>query len=160
MFPRIENLPEKKLVGQHMQMSLTENRTFELWSGFMPHRKEITNAVSTDLISMQVYDQDFFSPSNVFEKWAAVEVSDFDQVPQGMETFILPAGMYAVFHYKGTPDKFEKTFKWIFGIWLPSSEFEVDSRPHFELLGAKYKNNDPESEEDIWVPVRVKDLIT
>jgi AraC family transcriptional regulator len=40
--------------------------------------------------------------------------------------------------------------------WLPSSDYVLDNRPHFEILGEKYKINDPESEEKIWIPVRKK----
>jgi len=32
----------------------------------------------------------------------------------------------------------------------------LDNRPHFEVLGEKYKNGDPESEEEIWIPVKEK----
>jgi predicted transcriptional regulator YdeE len=31
-----------------------------------------------------------------------------------------------------------------------------DDRPHFEVLGKNYKNNDPVSEEEIWIPVRAR----
>lgn len=30
-------------------------------------------------------------------------------------------------------------------MWLPNSDYLLDDRPHFELLGDKYKNNDPNS---------------
>jgi AraC family transcriptional regulator len=39
---------------------------------------------------------------------------------------------------------------------LPNSAYELDDREHFELLGEKYKNNDPNSEEEIWIPIRPK----
>ena len=32
----------------------------------------------------------------------------------------------------------------------------LDNRPHFEVLGGKYKNNDSNSEEEIWIPVKQK----
>jgi AraC family transcriptional regulator len=109
---------------------------------------------------MQVYDatMDFsqFNPHIAFEKWAAVEVPNFDEVPDGMETYILPAGLYAVFVHRGGPATGAATFQYIFGTWLPASEFIVDNRPHFELLGAKYKNDDPASEEEICIPIRPK----
>ena len=155
--PRIEMLAERKLVGKRMKMRLAENKTFELWHSFMPRRKEIVNGVGTELISMQVYDTvlDFkdFTPMVEFEKWAAVEVSDFENIPAEMEPFTLEGGLYAVFQYKGAANDFADTFKYIFGTWLPGSEYTLDKRPHFEVLGAKYKGNDPESEEEIWVPV-------
>jgi AraC family transcriptional regulator len=32
----------------------------------------------------------------------------------------------------------------------------VDLRPHFALMGAKYKMNDSTSEEEIWIPIKKK----
>ncbi|MES2558170.1 MAG: GyrI-like domain-containing protein [Bacteroidota bacterium] len=158
MTPRIETLTEKKLIGQHLTMSLAGNKTGELWKTFMPRRREITNAVSPDLISMQVYSPTHFldfKPTNTFEKWATVEVTDFDKVPDGMETFTLQGGLYAVFHYVGSSSD-TSIFQYIFGTWLPNSFYRLDDRPHFEVLGEKYKNNDPNSEEEIWIPIKQK----
>lgn len=156
MTPRIEQLNSKKLIGQHMTMSLVNNRTGELWKNFMPLRQHISHPVSADLISMQVYPASHFiqfNPANEFEKWATVEVHDFDNIPEGLETFTLPGGLYAVFDYKGSSSD-PSVFQYIFGTWLPQSGYQLDNRPHFEVLGDKYKNNDPESEEEIWIPVR------
>ncbi len=160
MLPRIENLGEKKLVGNHISMSLAQNKTAELWQRFMPKVKEIANSVSNDLMSMQVYPETYFkafNPQNEFEKWAVIEVSKFEDTPIDMETFILPAGLYAVFDYKGSSND-PSIFQYIFGSWLPSSEYTLDQRPHFELLGDKYKNNDPSSEEEIWIPIKPKHI--
>lgn len=141
-------------------MSLSADRTPELWKSFMIERKNIINNVSVDLYSIQVYDDslDFmdFTPATVFEKWAAAEVVSYDSVPDGMDTYTLHGGLYAIFTYKGLPTDFHKTFQFIFYRWLPDSIYELDKREHFELLGEKYKNNDPESEEEIWIPVKLK----
>lgn len=137
-------------------MSFAQNRTGELWQSFMPQRHEIKNRLNQDLISMQIYPAQFnFQPGIAFTKWAVAEVSDFDNIPDGMESFTLAAGLYAVFEYKGRNTD-TAIFQYIFGTWLPASKYVLDNRPHFELLGAKYKNNDPESEEEIWIPIKPK----
>mgnify|MGYP000518502568 CR=1 FL=1 len=157
MQPRIELLPEKKLVGRSLKMSLANDRTFELWSGFIPKRKLIKNIAGTDLYSLQVYSElpDFkkFSPDTQFEKWALVEVTEFEDGLAEFETFLLQAGLYAVFVHKGTTSDFHKTIKTIYVDWLPGSDYELDDRPHFEVLGEKYKNDHPDSEEEVWIPV-------
>ena len=75
---RIEVLKEKKLVGKRSPMSFVNNKTCVLWQSFMPRRKELTNCLSTDLFSLQVYDspQYFqnFNPQTEFEKWATKTV--------------------------------------------------------------------------------------
>lgn len=160
MEPRIELLTPKKLIGKHVKMCYANNQTSELWRSFMTRRKEITNNLNSDLYSLQVYDKslDFrqFSPQTEFKKWALTEVSDFDSIPDGMEKYELEGGLYAVFDFKGTAADFPKVFQYILRIWLPNSEYELDNREHFELIGEKYKNNDPNSEEEIWIPIKSK----
>jgi AraC family transcriptional regulator len=159
MNPRIATIAEKKLVGKRMTMSFSDNKTFELWRSFMPRRKEIQNSIGTELYSVQVYDRmDFGNPDlqKEFEKWATVEATDFKTVPSGMETMTLPGGLYAVFPYKGAATAAQKTFQHIFNTWLPNSDFSLDNRPHFEILGKRYKHEDPNSEEDICIPIKPK----
>ena len=161
MQQRIENLTERKLIGTRLTMSLVHNRTFKLWQSFMPRRKEINNNLTTELFSIQIYPLSYdFSFSNLkaeFEKWAAIEVTDFKTVPNEMETYILTSGLYAVFDYKGLSTD-TIIFEYIFRTWLPNSKkYLLDDRPHFEILGDKYKNNDPNSEEEIWIPIKPKE---
>jgi len=143
-------------------MSMLNNKTQDLWRSFMPRRKEINNRVSDELFSVQVFDHlSDLNPINQnteFEKWAAVEVEDFQQVPDLMETLILPGGWYAVFLHQGGPSKGPESFQYIYGTWLTRSDYTLGDRPHFEVLGNKYKNDDPDSEEEIWIPVQPKTL--
>jgi len=141
-------------------MTLSSNQTAELWKSFMPRRKEIRNKLNAELISVEVYDPDLdfkdFNPTTEFEKWAAVEVSAFEEIPESMEALSLTGGLYAVFQYKGAANDFASTFRYIFGTWLPASGYSLDNRPHFEVMGEKYKGNDLTSEEEIWLPVKIK----
>lgn len=159
MTPRIETINEKKLVGKKLTMSFANYRVGELWQTFMPRRKEIKNNLTGDLISMVIYLPTHFAnfkPTNEFERWAAVEVAGFDSIPNEMETFVLPGGLYSVFDHKGDTKEITKTFQYILGTWLPASDYILDNRPHFEVLGDKYKNNDANSEEEIWIPIKPK----
>jgi len=157
MESRIETLAPKKLIGLSMEMSLVENRTGELWGSFMPRRAEVDNRMSTDFISMQQYDHskgDIFSPTTVFTKWAVVEVSSLDLVPEGMDTYDLACGLYVVFVHHGPASAFMKSMSFIYGEWFPESEYELDDREHFEVLPEGYSPVDPEAREEIWVPIR------
>lgn len=159
MNPRIELLTEKKLIGKKLEMSYVNNRTPELWRSFMPRRNEISNNIGKELYSLQVFETshfDNFNPNKNFEKWALIEVPNFDIVPIDMETFVLKSGLYAVFFYKGLNTD-TSIFQYIFTSWLPNSKYSLDERPHFEILGEKYKNNDPSSEEEIWIPIKLKE---
>ncbi len=155
--PSIKILSPTKLVGMPMKMSLAEDRTPKLWRSFMPRRKETPSIVGDHLISMQVYDNAIpfldIKPETPFTKWAVVPVAEYPDVPEGMENYFLEGGLYAVFLYRGLPQNFPETFKHIFFDWLPASEYELDRREHFERLPEGYDPQDPESEEEIWIPV-------
>ena len=124
----------------------------------MPARHAIKNIAGTALFSVQIFKDVFAydNPQMLFEKWAAIAVTDFAKIPPEMETLVIPPGLYAVFLYQGSPAQGYNIFNHIFKTWLPSTEYDIDHRPHFELLGAKYKNNDPTSEEEIWIPIKRK----
>ena len=125
----------------------------------MPQRNTIHNVVGEDLYSLEVYDRNFFSPfrpDKEFEKWAAVEVSEFESIPDGLERLTVPTGLYAVFIYKGAATEAESMYNFIFREWLPLSNYVLDYRPHFAVMGEKYKKDSAESEEEIWIPVQPK----
>ncbi|MBY0424038.1 MAG: GyrI-like domain-containing protein [Cytophagales bacterium] len=158
--PVITWMPSKHFVGFHLLMSLANDRTPELFQRFMPARKFIQNPVSTNIYEIIEYaptmDMQQFSPSDSFVKWATWEVEASSKAEMGMEKIILEEGTYAVFIHRGTASEFRSTYDFIFSSWLPSSEYQLDKRPHFLVLGPKYKNNDPNSEEEIWIPIASK----
>lgn len=139
-------------------MSLKNYRVADLWRSFMPDRNLISNRTDDNLISLAIYKSDHFTvfnPENEFEKWAAAQVNTVDDIPAGLEATTLPGGLYAVFDYKGLNTD-NSIYQYIYGIWLPASDYSLDNRPHFEVLGPKYKNNDPDSEEEIYIPIKRK----
>lgn len=158
--PRIvESLP-KTLVGLSMEMTYATNMlTGKLWGQFMPRAREVSNAVSNDKFSIQVFEKDFdwgkTDTDTRFMKWAAMEVDGNGNAPEGMQTLELSGGLYAVFIHKGLPSEFPVTLQYILTEWMPSSAYEPDhSRPQYELLGDKYINNHPDSEEEVWFPIK------
>lgn len=160
MLPSIQTLPHTKLMGQKMTMSFAQDQTLELWQSFAPRKKEIKNIVNSDLYSVEIYPNTSFiqnfNPTQEFEKWAAIAVSKVEQIPEGMETLTVPEGLYAVFPYKGKPSEIKDTFQYIYGQWFPNSDYEMDERPYFALMGDKYKGEHPDSEEEFWIPIKKK----
>jgi len=64
----------------------------------------------------------------------------------------IPAGKYAFARFDLTPPEYEAAWAWVYGTWLPSSGWQCDDRPCFEL----YHGCDGGSERmtvDIVVPV-------
>ncbi|GAB3636372.1 hypothetical protein GCM10027422_19620 [Hymenobacter arcticus] len=159
MQPRIELAAEKKLIGQRQRMSLLANTTAALWRGFGQWQWAQPFTGSPERYSVQVYGPDYFHPFRpeaTFEKWAAVEMTQPAAMPPDLETLTLPSGLYAVFMYQGPASAGDTIFRYILQEWLPGSAYVLDDRPHFEVLGEKYSNEDPASEEEIWIPIKLK----
>lgn len=78
-------------------------------------------------------------------------------MPNQTENFLLTGGLYAVLLYRGDGKTAAKIFQDIFETWLPVSAYMLDNRPHFELPGNKYQHDSADSEEEIWVPIQLKE---
>lgn len=139
-------------------MSLVENRTQELWQKFMPLTRQIPTRQGAYLYSVEDYPGlDYFrafDPKKRFVKWAAVPVNAWEDMPGALEKLVLPTGLYAVFRYTGTPQMVAPFYRRILEEWLASSTYQLDNRPHLAVMGPEYKGNHPDSEEDLWIPVR------
>jgi AraC family transcriptional regulator len=153
--PVIFNFEGAVLCGASEAMSLQTFTPWTLWPRVMPRLAQIRNRSSQDLISLRNFNGiPVFGPqaNPNFTYWGGVEVLEANK---GFEHLEIPAGTYAVFHYKGLSSD-STIWRYIYSQWLPNSKWELDERPHFERLGSKYKNDDPTSEEDIYIPIRPK----
>lgn len=161
--PEIKTLAEKCLVGIKKEESILTMDATSHWKEFMLRRNEVLDPIENEYYSVQEYNKDYsfsnFNPAATFKKWAAVAVVGKKNVPAGMEMLTLPGGKYAVFIYKGAAKDFSKAVQFIFMEWLPNSGYELDQRPHFEFLDKRYLGAaSPNSEEEIWIPIKNKNL--
>lgn len=156
MQPEIVSIDPKLLVGLKTEMSFSENKTAALWQTFMP-KKHLVSAKSDELFSVEVYpDLNFFKtfdPTKTFEKWAAVEVNSAENLAEDFEVLKISEGLYAKFIYQGKASEAATFYSKIFGEWLPNSEYKLDNRPHFAVMGEKYKGEEATSEEEIFIPI-------
>ena len=82
MTPQIKTFTATKLIGKNLTFSYSNYRIVDLWSNFMPRRKEIQNVIGFDLYNVQINPINFdFSTNMPFVKWAAVPVTSFEFVP-------------------------------------------------------------------------------
>jgi AraC family transcriptional regulator len=152
--PQIKTIAQIKLIGLSQDMSLIENKTFQLFNQFMIERKSLSPKNNL-IFCVKEYNKTYFenfSPAASFNKWAAMELNNENDLPEKFKELIIPAGLYASFFHKGLNTDF-RIYDYIFREWLPQSPYKLDYRPHFEILGEKYKNNDPNSEEEILIPI-------
>ena len=156
---KIEVFPETTLAGMSINTCLAENKTKGLWQSFRSTLARMEGEAFTTFYSVHVYEPGFsmlsFTPQTRFEKWAAVKINGNFKLPSGMDQLVVPGGKYAVFIHKGPVHTFPKTAGAIFGGWLPNSGFDLDDRPHFEILDESYLGpTNPDSVEEVWVPIK------
>lgn len=157
MNPTIRNCGYILLAGYKNITALTNDQTTSIWQKFMKERAGMPERFGNRYFSVSQYPSDYFNyfdPSKEYMKWACMETPG--NAPDTMETLEIMDGTYAVFIHHGPAAFAFKTFHYIFNDWIPSSGFEIDQRPHFEIMPEGYKPDDPNATEEVWIPVRKK----
>ena len=124
-----------------------------LWDRFVRREGEIRDAVPGTSYGVCTDDSSPGAPG--FHYTACVGVTSLAHVPEGMVGLHVPGATCAVFAHKGPISKFHQTMQSIFGEWIPASGLKPSGAPVFELYDhERYKGEDPESEFDVYVPVK------
>ncbi len=161
MEPFFKKLGEMKIVG-HKGVFISvlspekDNMVVipALWQKFMPRVREVKNAKSPVVLGvcMEVPAGERKRPDECLY-YAATEVTSFDNTPEGMDQFTIPAGEYAVFTHKGVLSTFEHTMNYIYGSWLPKSGKKLRHAPDLEMYDERFKLDHPDSEIDVYIPI-------
>ena len=151
--PKPIEVEERILYGHCMQTSLTDNKTSGLWRGFRQRCAELGLEGTFYSATNYPHAMKGFNPTTVFDKWAVLE-TDVTTLPEDFQHLVIPAGNYIHFTYKGTAQGFPPVARYIFTEWLPNSPYELDDRPHFELLPEGYNPFDENAEEEVYIPVK------
>jgi AraC family transcriptional regulator len=89
-----------------------------------------------------------------FEYVAGLMVSKTDPIPEGFVSRELKPQKYAVFTHKGSLETLKDTYNFIYATWLPNSGYECAETPDFEWYDDRFKDFAPDSEFDIYVPIK------
>lgn len=155
---RLETLPPRHLAGLRAVMTFSDDQTPALWRRFMPHRHAVAGRVGAHLVSVHRFEAPLEGPPTPhtrFTRWAAAEVTPGTEPPDGLEACTLAGGLYAVFVHRGPATAFAQTLRAFFETWLPASGYTMDAaRARFEVLPPGYRPDDPDAEEEVYLPVR------
>ncbi|WP_323788457.1 GyrI-like domain-containing protein [Psychroserpens sp.] len=158
MVHRIEIIEDRLVVGMKTRTSVLtiHEKTKQLAQSFMPKRREVLSRIGVHVFSIQDYGEDYSpaNPNSEFDKWVGVEVENHSAIPEGMQSFIIASGTYAVFSFKGSVSEFPKQRAYIFQDWLPNSGYLLDQKAHFEILSEDYSKDLQNIEEEIWIPIK------
>lgn len=156
--PRIESRPASRLVGLSMTIARGGQQEIPgLWRRFRTVYPEIPGKDETAFYGL-CYDQD--RRDGRFTYLAALAVETKDAVAEELTALDLPAGLYAVFTHKIDDCDLSKdipnTFRYIFGSWLPASDYEIGDGPDFELYDERFDSATMSGEIDLYIPIKAK----
>ncbi len=161
MEPRIVTKETFKVIGMQGRTTLKDNKIPQLWQDFIPRMEEIQNRTDKAVsYGICMVDPDFdikdFTDTTEFTELVAVEVNNFDFVPQGMVTQVIERQKYAVFTHKGSLANLRMTYDFIYGTWLHKSGMELAKTVDFEYYDSRRFNpiDQENSEFDIYIPIK------
>lgn len=153
MAPNIVTRAAMKIVGQANHFVDRELSLKEVWSGFKPEMDGIPNRVGK--LGFGIYEAYYEDEQEVgFTYWCAVEVSSFNDIPNGFESREIPQQVYAVFLHRGPLMDLHKTLKYIWGSWLPKSKYEYADSPELEIYPAQYQATEEHAELSLYIPIK------
>ncbi len=84
---------------------------------------------------------------------AGVQVESLSVVPEGMFSYIIPAGRYAGMTHKGPLSKIKETFDMIIN-WLSLMNYEQYDIVCFEVYDERFRGEDEASEFDMYIQIK------
>ena len=92
--------------------------------------------------------------SGNFDYVAAVEVTDFSDLPREFQSVRIPEQKYAVFTHAEHISTIRRTVNTIWNHWLPASGMKAADAPNFERYDEKFDSSTGDGGLEIWIPVR------
>ena len=120
-----------------------------LWEAFNKRYRDI-NQKSKSMLCYGICDGEPDLECN-FHYTACAEVDSFQDVPEDMETKVVPEGKYIVYTYSGPLKELGEFYNNIFAKFIPASGHEIDFRPQIELYDERFMSN---GEFDIYIPIK------
>ncbi|KQU09002.1 AraC family transcriptional regulator [Bacillus altitudinis] len=99
-------------------------------------------------VSTSFHDDGRFS----FVVGEEVEESDID-LNEGFVKIVIPEGRYAEFKVSGSHEMVQNTRRYIYGSWLPNSNYERTSGPDFEITDVLHSNGPNDIKMKIYIPI-------
>ena len=150
---------ELKIVGMLERINLPENTIPQLWDKFTKRENEIKSVIGKGAYGI-AENMSESSEGTSFDEIVGLEVSSFEEIPEGMITKVIKPQKYAVFTHKGElfekdgSSNLHKSYDYIYSKLLPASGYEVDGEFNFEYYDERFIWGSPESEMDIYIPIR------
>ncbi len=157
--PEIAQFEPIRIAGIHGQISTQHNILPELWGHMTQIAESIPLPPDARRIGICESDRDKVSITAdgdiVFSEMVGMEIDGQQQLPETLDSKIIPGGRYAVFTHKGSISTLIKTYDYIWGSWILFTKEILDDREDFEIYDERFLGyQHPDSQIDICIPVK------
>lgn len=152
MVPKIVEKPGFKVIGLRYFGKNEQGEIPALWSDLMGRAGEIKDKSQ----SMESYGlMGMMDKEGNFEYIACTPVDRVSEIPEGMVAREINNAKYLVFTHVGDAEKMKETYNFVYNKYCPQCDEDIRyDTYHFELYDERFKNFAPDSEFDIYVPIR------
>jgi len=150
MEPKIATRPAFTIVGMLYRGKNEKGEIPQMWDEFISRADEIKRKVNPH-VAYGVIDN-FDMRSGEFDYVAGFEVESIADIPEGMVSWEVPEGTYAVFTC--TLPTLMEAFQYAYKTWLPQSGYSRADGPEFELYDENFDPEDESSEMYIYIPIK------
>jgi AraC family transcriptional regulator len=153
--PKIVTKDEFMVIGPAIRTTNENEENFQrlpkFWSEF--NENKIHEFIPNKINNNTFYGICMDAKGNEFTYMIGVVVSSLEQIPENMIGRKIPKARYALFTAKGPVVKsVQDLIRYIYGEWLPNSEYTLAETPDFELYDERFNQTD-KCEVDIYVPI-------
>lgn len=129
------------------------------WKNLLKNVNRVTNRVDQEFMyAINDYSNNpsFENKQPGFDYYAVVEVSDKDNIPEGMVLKELPATKYVIFHFYGDKkDSIQPVVEYIYNEWFPQSTCQYNEKAMYDFVkDTEVADENGKSEIEVWVPIR------
>jgi len=150
MEPKIVSRKAFTVVGIKYRGKNENNEIPQMWQELGPRVEEIKDMVGPQVAYGISANMDM--ATGEFDYIAGFEVSGAEAVPEGMVSFEVPGGKYAVF--TTTLPKIGETFHNAYETWLPQAGYAPTASPELELYDERFDPQDPSSTFELYIPIK------
>jgi AraC family transcriptional regulator len=149
MEPKVMDREGFTVIGMKYRGKNENNEIPQLWQELGPRVEEIKNMVGAQVAYGICANTDM--ATGEFDYIAGFEVSSAEALPEGMVSFEVPGGRYALF--TTTLPKIGETFHNAYQAWLPQAGYQPTGGPEFELYDERFDPQDPDSTFELYIPI-------
>ena len=119
------------------------------WQAFQPHIGNVNNQKGNVAFGVMCNSDD---EGNI-DYLTGVEVSQYSEAVKELDGLRVSPQTYAIFKHDGHVSEVRRTWKTIFGEWLPNASCKLVDAPQLERYGEAFDPQSGVGDIEIWIPV-------